>query len=204
MPHNNRYQSYSNYDYNTPRRSHYGEGRRFRSRDRDYYDDYNDFEDNTEANFSYADDDDNPIYAQPGFSGEQSWTRRGMTGGLRRNRHSDRIGKSQLGDDVDYGSGSRSFGRSRYDDSGYEDYGTRYGRGYDDSSSGKTSRSSAWGSSDRYGSSRYGSQGYGGKGQTSSATYGYSDDFDTDDDYYDEDESFGGYGNYHQGTSGRY
>jgi hypothetical protein len=71
MP-NNRFQSYENYNDHTQRRAHFGEGRRLRNRHRDYFDDYNDFEDNYESQFSYADDDDNPLYAQPGFSGEQS------------------------------------------------------------------------------------------------------------------------------------
>ena len=134
MP-NNRYQSYENYDYNTPRRSRYGEGRRLRGRNRDYYNDYNDFEDNTESSFSYADDDDNPIYAQPGFSGEQSWGR-----SSRSRSSSGRIGRSQLGSDI----GDTS---SRYSGSSYDQ---QFSQRNDDQYGGTNLRRSRYGQSSHY------------------------------------------------------
>lgn len=114
MP-NSRYKSYENLDNNTPRNSHYGEGRRIRSRSRDYFEEDHNFEDSAEANFSYADDDDNPIYAQPGFasvksSQKKSNERMGKTNKRNSERSPDRTNRSL------YNGGHGSDNEAYYDD----------------------------------------------------------------------------------------
>ncbi len=208
---NNRHQSYEDFDYNTPRRAHYGEGRRQRNRSRDYYDDYNDFEDNRESNFSYADDDDNPLYAQPGFSGP-SWESSSRSSGQRRNLDdedytssrgsrgsSDRRGRSSRYGRQSNESSMNRYGSSSYgnNDSGYEDYGTRYGSGYEDSSSGRSENDSVGRSRRNQSSSRYGSPSRFGDSSRSGSRRqfsSYNDDFDDEND--NDNSSFGGYSNY--------